>query len=213
MPFFSYLCILVTTYTVYSNNLNMKRFAFLLLLVVLGSTASVWAQYRQDRNLNKFMMKLEAGAMPYISNTGIEGEYGFIVNDRQMVGSVFMAMGINLVHDFFVGLGAGYNYFTAPSAVASAQHSATAYLDMDYRPFQTKYAPLISTKLGANYLLATPYGNSLKPYVEFCTGINVYTKFRFVNHERDNYSSWYFQIGVAHTQQTFFVPARIGLRF
>ena len=85
----------------------MKRFAFLLLLVVLGSTASVWAQYRQDRNLNKFMMKLEAGAMPYISNTGIEGEYGFIVNDRQMVGSVFMAMGINLVHDFFVGLGAG----------------------------------------------------------------------------------------------------------
>lgn len=183
------------------------------MLVALGCGGSAWAQYRQDKNLNKFMMKLEAGAMTYVSNTGVEGDMGYIVTDQQMVASAFMAMGINLFHDFFVGLGAGYNYFTAASAVASAQHSATAYLDMDYRPFQTKYAPLISTKIGANYLMGSPYGNSLKPYLELCTGLNVYTKFRFVNHERDNYSSWYVQIGVAHTQQTVFIPARIGLRF
>ncbi|MBP5536182.1 MAG: hypothetical protein J6X62_05250 [Bacteroidales bacterium] len=191
----------------------MKRIALILLVATLVPVVSLKAQFRQDKPNTQFMMKLEAGAMPYVSNTGVEGEYGYYVNDRQMVGSFFLAMGRNIQHDFFVGMGVGYGYFTAPAATAKGLHSGCAYIDMDYRPFQTKYAPLVSAKIGADYMMGGAYGNTLTPYLEACAGINIYTKFRFVNHERDTYTSWYFQAGVTHTQHTFFIPARIGLRF
>lgn len=192
---------------------NMNKIKYLVLACALFVAANANAQFSQDRSDYEYMFKLEAGFLPYVSNYGHPGDYGYYIDDLRHMAGVNVINGVNIKQDFFVGLGLGYTYVTSPSNIADGWHGALAFVDLDYRPLDEKWAPMAYAKLGAHYMMAdTPYGNTLTPYVEAGLGINWFYNYVLRNMER-NYRSLFLEVGFAYTQQTTFVPVRIGWRF
>ena len=107
----------------------------------------------------------------------------------------------------------GYGYVAKPDDLASGWHSAMAFIDLDYRPLDVEWAPMVGAKLGGHYMMAdSPYGNTFAPYVELSTGLNWFFRYEYRNMER-NYLSVYVELAFAYTQQTTFIPIRLGFRF
>lgn len=191
------------------------RIIFLLLAFAISFVAN--AQYRQDHAKVEYMFKAEAGYLPYIANLGDEGGDGYILNDMQHAVNVNVINGININQDFFLGLGLGYNFVAKPADIgglniSAGSHCPMAFLSFDFRPLNEEWAPMFETKLGASYLMSDgPYGNTLKPYIEIATGFNWFFSHEVRNMER-NYKSLYLTVGFAYTQQTCFIPIRLGIR-
>lgn len=174
------------------------------------------AQFSQDKPRCEYMLKVDAGYMPFMANVAQEGEYGYYINDLQHAAGVNVMNGLNISQDFFVGLGLGYDYFFKPGTLDNLMegwHSGLAFVDMDYRPLKAEFAPMVAARLGANYLMSpSEYGNTLSPYGEVAVGINWHYRYKYRNMER-NYLSLYLQVGYAYMQQASFLPIRLGWRF
>ena len=190
----------------------MKRISFALVLLAMALTFSAKAQYRQDHASVEYMFKADLGYMPFISNLGKAGDNGYYNDDLRHMVNVNVINGINIRQDFFLGLGLGYGYVLRPSDIGGGWHSAMGYANFDYRPIDAEWAPMAGLKLGAHYMMSdSPYGNTLTPYIEVSGGINWFFSYAVRNMER-NYKSLYFELGFAYTQQTLFIPFRIGIR-
>ena len=176
------------------------------------------AQFRQDRHDVEYMFKAEAGYMPFISNLGKESKLGYIINNMQHGVGLNIINGVNIKQDFFLGIGLGYNFIARPEDMKNLDinagwHCPMAFVDFDFRPLDEEWAPMFGARLGASYLMSDgPYSNSLKPYVEVLTGINWFFRHEVRNMER-NYMSLYLEAGIAYTQQTCYLPIRLGVRF
>lgn len=164
------------------------------------------------------MFKADLGYMPFVMNLGDKGVNGYYIGDLQHAASVNIINGVCIKQDFFVGLGLGYNMVIAPSDIANFNfangwHCPMAYIDFDYRPLDVEWSPMVGAKAGASYLMAdSPYGNTLTPYIEISTGLNWFFRYEYRNMER-NYLSVYLELAFAYTQQTCFLPIRVGFRF
>lgn len=196
----------------------MKSIRIFLALSFILATVTTQAQFRQDRHDVEYMIKAEMGYMPFISNLGHEGDYGYIINDLRHGVGLNVINGVNIKQDFFLGLGLGYNLIAKPADITgfnigNGWHCPMGFIDFDYRPLNEEWAPMFGARLGASYLMSDgPYGNTLKPYVEVLTGVNWFFRHEVRNMER-NYMSLYMELGFAYTQQTCYLPVRIGVRF
>ena len=191
--------------------MNKLRLISLLFILVLASSAN--AQYVQNKPKLEPMFKIEAGYLPYVSNLGHKGDFGYYINDMRHMANANVIGGVNIDQDFFVGVGMGYGFVTKPDDFANGWHSILGFVDFDYRPLDVEWSPMVGAKVGVDYMMTdSPYDNTLKPYAEVNTGINWFFNYVYRNMER-NYASIYFQVGFAYTQQTTFIPVRIGLRF
>ena len=191
----------------------MNKLKPLLLFAVLLLAGNANAQFTQDGSDFEYMFKGELGYMPFVSNLGSEGDYGYYISDMRHMANVNIINGVNIRQDFFVGLGLGYGYVAKPDDLASGWHSAMAFIDLDYRPLDVEWAPMVGAKLGGHYMMAdSPYGNTFAPYVELSTGLNWFFRYEYRNMER-NYLSVYVELAFAYTQQTPFIPIRLGFRF
>lgn len=196
----------------------MKKINVLLALFIVLSATTAQAQFRQDRHDVEYMFKADLGYMPFISNLGKEGDYGYINNDLRHGVGLNIINGVNIKQDFFVGLGLGYTFVAQPSTITgfdfgAGWHCPMAFLDFDYRPLNEEWAPMFGTRLGASYMMTDgPYNNSLKPYVEFSAGVNWFFRHEVRNMER-NYMSLYLELAFAYMQQTCYLPLRFGVRF
>ncbi len=191
----------------------MNKLKPLLLFAVLLLAGNANAQFTQDGSDFEYMFKGELGYMPFVSNLGSEGDYGYYISDMRHMANVNIINGVNIRQDFFVGLGLGYGYVAKPDDLASGWHSAMAFIDLDYRPLDVEWAPMVGAKLGGHYMMAdSPYGNTFAPYVELSTGLNWFFRYEYRNMER-NYLSVYIELAFAYTQQTTFIPIRLGFRF
>ena len=191
----------------------MNKIKILSLLLVLAMAIPAKSQYVQNKPKLEPMFKIEAGYMPFISNLGNKGDFGYLINDMRHIANANFIGGVNIRQDFFVGLGGGYGYVTKPDDFGNGWSSILGFVDLDYRPLDLEWAPMVGAKAGVSYMMSNgPYENTLKPYVEVNTGINWFFNYVYRNMER-NYLSLYFEIGFAYTQQTTFIPVRVGLRF
>ena len=191
----------------------MNKLKPLLLFAVLLLAGNANAQFTQDGSDFEYMFKGELGYMPFVSNLGSEGDYGYYISDMRHMANVNIINGVNIRQDFFVGLGLGYGYVAKPDDLASGWHSAMAFIDLDYRPLDVEWAPMVGAKLGGHYMMAdSPYGNTFAPYVELSTGLNWFFRYEYRNMER-NYLSVYVELAFVYTQQTTFIPIRLGFRF
>lgn len=191
----------------------MKKISLFFLLMALAVLPTVKAQYMQNRPPVEYMFKFSAGYMPFVSNLGNPGENGYYINDLRHIVNANVINGINIRQDFFLGLGLGYGYVAPTDNFTTAGwHSAMVFADFDYRPIDQEWAPMVEAKVGAHYMMSdTPYENTLTPYIELSTGINWFFCYKVRNMER-NYMSMFFELGFAYTQQTTFIPLRIGVR-
>ena len=196
----------------------MNRIKILLALLAVAVSLLATAQFRQDRSDYEYMFKADLGYMPFVMNLGDKGVNGYYISDLQHAASVNIINGVCIKQDFFVGLGLGYNMVIAPSDIANFNfangwHCPMAYIDFDYRPLDVEWSPMVGAKAGASYLMAdSPYGNTLTPYIEISTGLNWFFRYEYRNMER-NYLSVYLELAFAYTQQTCFLPIRVGFRF
>ena len=196
--------------------MNKIKAFFLLVAIAISFTAT--AQFRQDRSDYEYMFKAEMGYMPFISNLGHEGDYGYIISNLEHGVGLNVINGVNIKQDFFIGLGLGASFIARPADMANFDFGAgmlcpKAFADFDYRPLNEEWAPMFGARVGASYLMSDgPYGNTLKPYVELLTGVNWFFRHVVRNMER-NYASLYLEVGFAYTQQTCCLPIRLGIRF
>lgn len=191
--------------------MNKINTFFALLLILLGFGAK--AQFTQDHPKVEYMLKAEVGYLPYCTNYGHAGDYGYYIENMQHMVNVNVVNGVNISQDFFLGLGLGASYVAKPSDFANGWNAAMAFVDFDYRPLNDEWSPMAYTKLGAHYMMAdSPYGNTLTPYAELGVGVNWFYRHVYRNMER-NYHSLYLSVGFAYCQQTTFFPIRIGWRF
>ncbi len=175
------------------------------------------AQYDQNRASWECMFKVDLNYSPFLTNPNDKPEGGYYVNNMQHVGGLSLMGGACLGQDFFVGLGAAFNYFFVPAELGKAlghDHlGAQLFVDADYRPLQEEFSPMVYARAGASYMMSEGgYGNTLTPLLEGGIGCNWYFSHEPRNRER-NYKSLYFTIGVAYMQQSVTLPLRAGLRF
>lgn len=195
----------------------MNKIKTIILVALLSVVTMASAQFSQDHPKAEYMFKAELGYLPFVSNLGHAGDNGYYIEDLQHMLNLNVINGVCLDQDYFLGIGVGYSNVFIPAKVMNdimgGWHNVMAFVDFDYRPLDREWAPLFYARGGADYMMAkSAYGSTLTPYAEIGLGINWYFDYRMVNMER-NYRSLYLELGFAYTQQTTFLPVRLGIRF
>ncbi|MBQ2508448.1 MAG: hypothetical protein II532_01605 [Bacteroidales bacterium] len=191
----------------------MNKISSILLTAALLFSLAAQAQFKQDFHKVEYMLKVEGGYMPFMTNAGHAGNFGYYNDDLRHVSTFSIINGVCVSQDFFVGLGLAYNYMARPDNFADGWHGGMAYVDFDYRPLEEEWAPMFYARAGGSYLMGEQgYGNTLTGYAELGLGLNWYFNYVYSNMER-NYKSIYLTIGFAYMQQATYLPIRLGVRF
>lgn len=212
----------------------MNKIKVLLVAALLGASMTAAAQYSQLGPQNEFMLKVEAGYAPFIGNYVIgnngEPDYnGYYLGKFQNAINLNVLAGANISQDWFVGGGAGFNYFLsfnqkeAPSLMGASVFADLDFrpvwqsvMGLDYQPTSIKWAPMVDVRIGGSILLNHPdYGTKFSPMLEISGGANWYYWYALKgmrNMER-NWRSLYATIGIAYHLQTIYMPIRVGWRW
>lgn len=202
----------------------MRNIKIVLLIVMVLATAKVSAQYSQDRPNVEFMIKVEAGYLHNVGNYGqpeIDGTLphatpsGFRLNLHEEAAGVNFMAGVNVSQDFFLGGGLGYGY-CFPLYKGNVDYTTSnlmqVFVDMDYRPVGETWAPMVGARVGGSFLMNPGnYGSTLSPYAEVYGGLNWFYDHALQQMNR-NYHSLFVEVGLVLTQQSVFVPIRVGWR-
>ncbi len=195
------------------NIITMNKISTIFLALAMLVCVSAKAQFKQDFHKVEYMLKVEAGYLPFMTNIGHAGDNGYYNEDLRHAAGLNVINGVCISQDFFLGFGVGYNYVARPNDIAGGWHSGLAFADFDYRPIDDEWAPMLMARLGASYMMAdNSYGNTLTSYAEVGIGFNWYFNYVYRNMER-NYKSVYVTLGLAYMQQATFLPIRVGVRF
>ena len=114
----------------------MMKIRILVFAVLAGLSLSATAQYTQQLGSNnEFMLKVEGGYSFFMGNVGEAGENGYNLNKFHSMANVNVMAGVNISQDWFLGGGAGFNYFLSPEQqTAESYMGANVFVDMDFRP-------------------------------------------------------------------------------
>lgn len=207
----------------------MKGLKFILTTVFVALAFDATAQFSQLEKRNEFMLKLELGYAPFMLNVGEAGDYGYYLSYFQNTAQFNAMAGANISQDWFLGGGAGFNYFHntrqngAPTLMGASVFFDADFrpiwqglMGLDYQPATIKWAPEIDARIGASVLMGEDkpagYGMTITPMLELNAGVNWYYMHGLRNMQH-NWHSFYATIGVAYMQQTVFLPVRIGWRW
>lgn len=204
----------------------MKNIRFVLLAVMLVAASSAMAQFKQEKPNVEYMLKVEAGYLHNVGNYGKQKVFsdgntnpstanGYNLRDHEEAFGLNVINGINISQDFFLGGGLGYSYclpLYQGNKGVNASHMAQVFVDMDYRPINATFAPMVGARLGGSILMNdNNYGTTMSEYVEVYAGLNWFYDHAYQEMDR-NYHSFYVEAGVVLAQQTVFIPIRIGWR-
>lgn len=208
----------------------MNKLKVLVVTVLVSVSLSAAAQYSQLGKKNEFMLKVDAGYAPFMGNVGEAGDYGFYLGEFHSAANANVMAGLNISQDWFVGLGAGFNYFhnfnhKEVDALVGVNFFADmdfrpiwkAIMGLDYQPTSIKWAPMVGVRAGGSLLMGKEetYGNTFTPMAEIYGGLNWYYWYAFngMRNMTRNWHSFYVTIGLAYMQQTVFLPIRLGWRW
>lgn len=201
----------------------MKSIKVILLSFLMLSAMTASAQYTQDNPKVEGMFKIEAGFLHNVGNYGTPTnepnntqtqETGYNLNAWEEAAGLNIMGGINISQDFFLGMGAGYNFCAPmrPVHLDKSSHMANIFIDMDFRPVGDTWSPMVGSRLGGSVLLnPNNYGMTISPYIELYGGLNWFYDHALQQMNR-NYHSLYIEVGVLFVQQTVFIPIRLGWR-
>lgn len=204
----------------------MKNIKIVLLIVMLAAASSATAQFKQEKPNVEYMLKVEAGYLHNVGNYGKQKELsdgstnptdpnGYNLRDHEEAFGLNVINGINISQDFFLGLGLGYNYcqpLYQGNKGLTPSHMAQVFVDMDYRPIDATFAPMVGARVGGSMLMNdNNYGTTMSEYLEVYAGLNWFYDHAYQQMDR-NYHSVYIEAGVVLVQQTVFIPIRIGWR-
>ncbi len=204
----------------------MKITKILMAVVLTALTTSAAAQYSQSEKSSQFMLKLELGYAPFMTNVGQAGEHGFNIFKFHNAAGLNAMAGANLSQDWFIGGGLGFNYYHSTHlANVQPMMGVNLFADVDFRPLwqglmgldyqpaTIKWAPMAGLRVGVSMLLDQPdYGSPITPLIEAYGGVNWFYQHGLRNMGH-NWHALYATFGVAYLQQTVYLPLRIGWRW
>ncbi len=204
--------------------MTIRKLFMAAVLTALAVNAT--AQYSQLEKDYQFMLKLELGYAPFMGNVGVAGEAGYNLDKFHNAAGFNAMAGVNLSQDWFVGGGAGFNYYhNLQQGVVTPMMGVNVFADVDFRPIwqglmgldyqpaTIKWAPVIGLRGGVSLLLDHPaYGSPITPLAELYGGVNWYYMHGLRNMGH-NWHSFYATVGVAYLQQTVILPVRVGWRW
>ena len=204
----------------------MNKIKIIIAAAMALLSTGATAQYSQLGKSNEFMLKVELGYAPFMGNVGEAGAHGFNLSKFHNAAGFNAMAGANISQDWFVGGGAGVNYYhNMKQGVVTPMLGASVFADVDFRPIwqglmgldyqpaTIKWAPLVGVRAGISLILDHPdYGSPMTPLAEMYAGVNWYYRHGLRNMQH-NWHSLYATIGVSYTQQTVFLPIRIGWRW
>ena len=200
----------------------MNKIKLFTLMLMMGATFSSFAQFSQDRPKNEYMLKVEAGYLHNVGNTGTPEKpatnpttpNGYYLNAHEEGVGINVINGINISQDFFLGFGVGYAMAVPvrPFDMGKSSNIFQGFVDFDFRPIQDNWAPMLGGRLGYSMMMnPNNYGTTMSPVAEFYGGINWFYDHSLQQMDK-NYHSLYLQAGIQLIQQTLFIPIRIGWR-
>jgi len=204
----------------------MNKIKVIMATVLTVLTMSASAQYSQLEKPTEFMLKVELGYSPFVSNIGTPGDYGYNITKFHSAANANVMAGVNLSQDWFIGGGAGFAYYhNFQQGTVTPMMGVNLFADVDFRPIwqglmgldyqpaTIKWAPMVGARLGASMILDHPYYDSpLTPLAELYVGVNWYYLHGLRNMQH-NWHSFYATLGVSYMQQTVFLPIRLGWRW
>lgn len=205
----------------------MKKIKSVLLIVMLFAATTVSAQFTQDRPNVEYMFKVEAGYLHNVGNygqasnnsggnTSPDASNSYNLRDHEEAFGLNIIKGINISQDFFLGGGLGYSYcmpLYQGNEGLEASHMGQVFVDMDFRPVEADWAPMVGARLGGSFLMNNNnYGTTMSPYVEVYAGLNWFYDHALQQMDR-NYHAWFVEAGIVLQQQTIFIPVRVGWRW
>ncbi|MDA3808040.1 MAG: hypothetical protein PF440_09040 [Thiomicrorhabdus sp.] len=172
--------------------MNRKRLFIIGLILIL--------MVNQGYSQINYSVKAETGFLIYQFNTiqidpGPNWK-GYYLDEENGV-DFNIVNGINFNNKLFAGIGIGYLNFEGINGLS-------AFSDFEYLPLKTRLRPLINLKIGYSHIWNQYQDGTGTVLSELCLGLN----YRLTE-KLDIYS----KSGVAMTQQSLFIPIRIGFRF
>jgi hypothetical protein len=124
-----------------------------------------------------------------------KGDY---LNKEQDGIDLNMVNGISLFENrFFAGAGIGYQNFEGINGI-------TVFGDIEYLPLKSKLTPLLNIKVGYDHIWNQYEGGTGTALGEFTAGID---------YKLSEKLNMFLKSGMLFTQQAFFIPVKIGIRF
>jgi hypothetical protein len=124
-----------------------------------------------------------------------KGDY---LNKEQDGIDLNMVNGISLFEKrFFAGAGIGYQNFEGINGI-------TVFGDIEYLPFRSRFTPLFNIKVGYDHIWNQYEGGTGTALGEFTAGID---------YKLSEKLNMFLKSGMLFTQQAFFIPIKIGIRF
>ena len=169
-----------------------KIFLITVLLIVFGSKVHSQVGYYG---------KVETGYLKFKSTT-IQVDpgpnwKGYNLDSEQNGVDFSLINGVVFNHKIFTGLGIGYLNFEGINGYS-------VFTDFEFLPLKSKLTPLINLKIGYNHIWNQYENGTGSALGELGLGLNYRVTEKY---------NIYLQSGFLMTQQSFFIPIRIGFRF
>ena len=171
----------------------MKKLLFsALICIAFGIKISAQTDYS---------VKIESGYLNFKS-TLIDVDpgpnwKGYNLNEEQNGIDLNIINGISFNNKFFTGIGIGYVNFEKTNGLS-------IFTDFEYIPLKTKISPITNTRIGYNHIW-NQYENG--------TGSVLFELGGGIRYKMTEKLNMYLQSGILITQQSFFVPIRLGIKF
>ena len=172
-----------------------KIFAFILVLTFISVES--YSQVRYARKMEAGFMNFRYNTVQYDMdpNSDWKGDY---LNKEQNGIDLNMVNGISLFEKrFFAGAGIGYQNFEGINGI-------TVFGDIEYLPLKSKLTPLLNIKVGYDHIWNQYEGGTGTALGEFTAGID---------YKLSEKLNIFLKSGMIFTQQAFFIPVKIGVRF
>lgn len=170
----------------------MKRIQLFTMLIFLLSALNGYAQI-------KYSLKAETGFLKYQNryiaiDPGPNWKGYYLSRQNGIVNNV--TNGLSFKDKLFAGLGLGYLNF-------EGIHGLSIFADFEYVPLNTRLSPLINLKFGKSHIWNQYENGSGASLAEYGLGLN---------YRLTKKIDIYVKAGILRTQQSFFIPFRLGMR-
>lgn len=172
-----------------------KIFAFILVLTFISVES--YSQVRYARKMEAGFMNFRYTTVQY--DMGPDSDWkGDYLNKEQDGIDLNMVNGISLFENrFFAGAGIGYQNFEGINGI-------TVFGDIEYLPLKSKLTPLLNIKVGYDHIWNQYEGGTGTALGEFTAGID---------YKLSEKLNMFLKSGMLFTQQAFFIPIKMGIRF
>lgn len=169
------------------------------LVLIILSFIAILASHQAQAQV-RYSLKAETGYLNYRNNTiqvdpGPDWK-GYYLNGENGI-DISVVNGIDIKNRFFAGLGLGYVNFEGINGLL-------LFANLEFIPLKTGLSPVVDIKFRYSHIRNQYENGTGTRFGELCGGLNYRLSDSF---------NFFAKSGISLTQQSWFIPFRLGLRY